>query len=301
MLKKTVMSLICVAMMAVGGNALACCDWDRDVTSNTTVTAAPAANDYDVDYDVNDRAEAGGILQTRTTVRATAAGDDFAGTAAGAEGYSDVDVYANNWDTGRTSGAYTEASFNGRTEGAGVAFSGFGGVANIEIESDFYGSVGQRQLTQEINYQDNQGITAVNTSDATFSAHRLDTDYDCSRRFVAGAADSDSIYTRGTEVTGRSFVTIDPTGNNRSYEGMTASTAQIGSTNGHVDISEVNGTGAVGAIVQSPSVGYASGNASYSFTGSNAGAGMAQIQGSVQDFGSYSTAQSSGSSFVGAF
>jgi hypothetical protein len=305
MLKKRVMGIVLAAMLAVGGNAFACwnCFTERDVTVGGIYVAAPFAEDFAIDFDVNDTVFASGGLQMNTTVTTFATGDDFALQSGGASGYADVDVYANNWDSGLSSGAYAEASFNGRTEGAGLAGAGFGGAASVDVDSSFSGMVEQRQLTQEINYQNGQGITAYNTSVAFFSGTRSDSDADCARCGIAGAAEYDSIYTRGTEVTGSSFVTIDPYGNNRSYSGMTASTAEIGSTNARSwnTNSIVAGNGSVGAMVTKPGNGYATGSASYSFTGENAGAGMAQIQGSVQDYGSYSTAQSSGSSFAGAF
>jgi hypothetical protein len=302
MLKKRVMGIVLAAMLAVGGNAFACwnCFTERDVVVNGSYTAAPFANDVTTDYDINDKVTAGGSLQMETTVTTFATGDDFAFQAGSAEGYADVDAYANNWDTGLSSGAYAEASFNGRTEGAGVAAGGFGGAAVVDVESSFTGYVEQAQLTQEINYQDNQGISAYNNSTAFFSGTRSDVDADCARCGIAGAAEYDSIYTRGTEVTGQSFVTIDPYGSNRSYSGMTTSDAQIGSTNArswNTD-SLVTGQGEIGAMVGSGNVGAAVGAASYSFTGDNAGVGMAQISGSTQDYGSYSTAQSAGSSFA---
>jgi hypothetical protein len=303
MLKKRVMGIVLAAMLAVGGNAFACwnCFTERDVTVRGEYTAAPFANDYAYDKDVNDFVEVGGSLQMETTVTTFATGNNFAGQAGGASGYADVDVYANNWDSGLSSGAYAEASFNGRTEGAGIAGAGFGGAASVDVNSSFSGYVSQQQITQEINYQNNQGIVATNTSSAEFTGVRKDSDADCARCGIAGAAEYDSIYTRGTEITGQSFVTIDPYGSNRSYSGMTTSDAQIGSTNAWRTESIVTGTGSVGAMVGGPNVGAAVGSASYSFTGDNAGVGMAQISGSTQDYGSYSTAQSAGSSFAGAF
>lgn len=303
MMKKRVMGIVLAAMLAVGGNAFACwnCFTERDVTVKGSYTAAPFANAVTTDYDVNDKVTAGGSLQMNTTVTTFATGDDFAFQAGSAEGYADVDVYANNWDNGLSSGAYAEASFNGRTEGTGVALGGFGGAASVDVNSSFTGYVEQKQLTQEINYQDGQGISAYNTSSAEFTGVRKDSDADCDRRGIAGAAEYDSIYTRGTEVTGSSFVTIDPYGSNRSYEGVTTSDAKIGSTNAWNNDSIVAGAGSIGAMVGSPNVGAAAGTASYSFTGENAGVGQAQISGSVYDGGSYSTAQSAGSSAAFAF
>jgi hypothetical protein len=273
------------------------------VTVRGSYTAAPYADVYTHDFDVNDYVAAGGDLQMNTTVTTFATGNNFALQSGGASGYADVDAYANNWDTGLSSGAYAEASFNGRTEGAGLAGAGFGGAASVDVDSSFTGHVFQNQWTQEVGYQNGQGISAYNDSTAVFTGVRSDGDADCARCGIAGAAEYDSIYTRGTEVTGQSFVTIDPYGSNRSYSGMTTSDAQIGSTNARSWNTEsiVVGFGSVGAMVGGPNVGAAVGSASYSFTGDNAGAGMAQISGSTQDYGSYSTAQSAGSSFAGAF
>lgn len=305
MLKKRVMGIVLAAMLAVGGNAFACwnCFTERDVVVNGSYTAAPFANEFVQDWDVNDYVAAGGSLGVQTTVTTFATGDDFALQAGSANGYADVDAYANNWDTGLSSGAYAEASFNGRTEGFGAAAGGFGGAASVDVNSSFTGYVFQQQWTQEVGYRDGQGISAYNDSTASFTGVRNDSDADCARCGIAGAAEYDSIYTRGTEVTGQSFVTIDPYGSNRSYSGFTTSDAQIGSTNArswNTD-SVVAGNGSISAMVGSTNVGASVGMASYSFTGENAGAGYAQISGSTQDYGSYSTAQSSGSSFAGAF
>lgn len=292
MLKKRIMSVVLAAMLAVGGSAFAC----DGVVATGVVAAAPFANDFDIDYDVNDVASAGGSLQVETTVTTYASGDTFAGQAAEAGGYADVDAYANNWDNGLSSGAYAEASFNGSTYGAGLAFSGFRGDAKVIVDSSFSGVVEQAQLTQEINYQNGQGISAYNTSKAEFSGVSIDMDKDSG--WFPTAAERESISTRGTEVTGQSFVTIDPTGNYRSYEGMTTSDARIGTSNAEYETSRVSGNGSITGLVQKPAAGYASGTATYAFTGQNAGVGQAQISGNVQDYGSYSTAYSAGSSFV---
>lgn len=304
MLKKRVVSIVLAAMLAVGGSAFACdnCGGTYDVNVSGNYVAAPYADKKVTDYDVNDKVTAGGWTQTVVDVNTVAAGDDFAAQAGSAEAFADVDAYANNWDNGLSSGAYAEASFNGGGEGFGIAGAGFGGKAEVTVNSQFSGYVYQNQITQEINYQNGQGITATNSSDATFTGMRKDSDYDCERRWIAGAAEFDSIRNGGTEVTGSSFVTIDPTGDNRSYSGMTTSDAKIGTSNAQVTESQVNGTGFIGGLVQNPQAGFATGAATYTFTGDHAGVGVAQIEGAVQNQGgSYSTAQSSGSSAAFAF
>ncbi|RLI60957.1 MAG: hypothetical protein DRO67_08510, partial [Candidatus Asgardarchaeum californiense] len=217
----------------------------------------------------NDWSEASANGGGGFSVNAETTGNHFAGADVygKAKGYADTCTWA--YDTGFTSKAGASSEVDGWAYASGSTLAGFTDYRGRGVDSQIWGNtyfaaeVDQSNSVKEVGYSAG-GISAGNSSYAGIENGRKF--YDGSDWYGANFEDG---YTKGfIKTSGRSEVTIDPYGNNRSIAGYTT-TNSYADTNHRGDSSSayMSGQGGIGGDISNQYGSYAGGQASFNYAG----------------------------------
>jgi len=195
-----------------------------------------------------------------------------------AEGDAHAWSYAK--DYGKTSKAGAGAKTGGSALLTGFAYGKGGCPESITGTLWVGGDVYQRNEAGETGYPDGQFVNGGNESWAGGLASK---DVNGFSFFGIKEILLDGTYVReGVETSGHTKVTIDPYGSYRSFHGTTYNSANV-DFGRHLNLqnSYVGGQGGVAGMVTNGNGSYASGQATFNYTGSTQGSGNAEISGSV--------------------
>ena len=228
------------------------------------------ANDPDYSYSQsygswgNDWAEANANGGGGFSVSAKTSGDHFAGAEVNGTARGETDTKTFAYDTGLTSVAGAKSEVNGFAFASGGTLAGWTGVdSSIEGVTYFDATVSQSNEAKESGYN-HGGIVAGNGSYASIENGREFSD----NRDFYGVNYEDG-YTEGTiKTAGRSSVTIDPYGNNKSISGTTRTTSYA-DTNHSRDSRNtyMTGGGSVGGGLDNHYGAFVGGQATFGYEG----------------------------------
>lgn len=318
-MKKTFLGIAMATMIAVSGfmgatKADSC--WGPDCQkSNLDLISVAQSSDFDATVFGNDWAQAGGQGYTIAVTEASANGKTYSGV----DGFTSADNRTTAWSSSYDYGKNSYTSAGAYTQGTGYAYGNAYGDYSWKCfpwqlsSSDVTigGIVSQANAANETGYNDGQYAVAFNTSTAEFEVTRKSSDWDftnaSSQAGFHGGYYYDYWYGYGygpyAETYGYSDVSIDNTGNERSANAYTWNHSYTSPGYDYYNYynqgtltnydSKVSGNGEVAAR-SAKSGTFAQGNAGFGYTGENHGHGYAQINTNVADYGTQSSAQSSG-------
>jgi len=192
---------------------------------------------------------------------------------------TDAHAWAYTKDYGLSSKAGAGAVVEGKVIAGGLAYGANGLPETVTVNLFFEGNVSQYNKAAEINYPGGQGITAVNESAAHGEAFKTISDFGCRGVEVELGTLDAKLITKG-----KSEVSIDPYGSNRSMTGYTTNETKI-SSNGTA-FAGMSGAGAVyGGITNGPAI--AAGYSGFNYNGvATYGTGNAFLNANILNNGS---------------
>jgi hypothetical protein len=207
------------------------------------------------------------------------------------EGFLKGEAEAKTWshirDYGQTSTSEAGAKFEGSVISKGTAIGEEGCREYVNSDLTVSGSVYQGNAANETGY-DAGGVGGGNESGASFVASDKDA--------VSGngyASDFNKV--TGSAITeGKTKVSIDPTGNHRSFSGETGNYASVKETS-DLQSASVYGNGGINGVISNGGS-YAAGSVDFSYTGNTFGTGQGELSGSVDQNSHGSTVTIRGSS-----
>jgi len=275
-MKKTLFAVVLAIMLAAGTA------FSADVTVNGDYRAYMNNQPYAGAHDYSgygtpqkDYAEtsggSGGFAQNNNSASGTSIrifGKTF--TTATQSGYANLEgsmkscVNASDWGTSSASHATATTYANAQAGGLAV---GTKGTQLSHSQTEVWGVANQRNGAFETGYANGQQAVAYNESGASF--YNQGNTMNSSGKYLAGSV---SCVEGSATTSGKSFVTIDPTGHNRSAFAETSNVAKGNDM--------VGGSGFAGTISANNN-GFAQSQSSFSYAGGTQGSGYAAGQTSL--------------------
>ena len=201
----------------------------------------------------------------------------------------------NAWAWSKDYGKTSKAGAGAVSEGEAFTFGTAIGLQGCRetVESNVYveGNVYQFNTAGETGYSENQFAQGENDSGGFYRA----SNHEFTDGWFNGLAIG-SNYIEGKIITqGMTEVTIDPNGNNRSFNAMTENMVKV-EQSGNLMLGNVGGFGQVAGLSQGYGS-WASGSASFNYVGQTSGSGNAHIQGQVNNGTTFSSVSGSGYAF----